>query len=174
MSTLIRTAIPADVPQILAFIHALAEYEREPQAVKATVEDLLRDGFGDHPCFSCLIAECEGQPVGFTLYFSNYSTWEGRPGLYIEDLFVLPELRGKGIGKLLLQRVAKIAVQMGYKRLQWSVLGWNTPAIDFYRAQGGEFLDAWRGVRISGEALQRLSHPLPQTIETNNEGKAAQ
>jgi GNAT superfamily N-acetyltransferase len=157
MATTIRTAIPSDLPQILAFIRALAAYEREPDAVQATEEDLLRDGFGPHPFFACLIAEHEGRPAGFALYFFNYSTWVGRPGIYLEDLFVFPELRGLGIGKALLQRVAAIALERGCRRLQWAVLDWNTPAIDFYRAMGGEFTDEWRNVRLSGDALQRLA-----------------
>ena len=142
---------------MLAFIRALAAYEREPDAVTATEEGLLRDGFGPNPFYSCLIAEHDGQPAGFALYFFNYSTWMGRPGLYLEDIFVEPEFRGLGIGKALLQRVAAIAVEKNCPRLQWEVLDWNTPAIEFYRAMGAEFLDAWRNVRITGEALARLA-----------------
>ncbi len=157
MPTLIRPAIAEDVPQILAFIRALAIYEREPDAVMATEADLLRDGFGPGAIFYCLIAEQDGAPAGFALYFFNYSTWLGRPGLYLEDLFVLPEFRERGIGKALLQRVAAIAVERGCPRLQWEVLDWNTPAIDFYRSMGADFLDEWRNVRVTGEALQRLA-----------------
>ena len=157
MATTVRAAAPADVPQILAFVRALATYEREPDAVTATEEDLLRDGFGSNPYYSCLIAELDSQPAGFALYFFNYSTWVGRPGLYLEDLFVQPEFRGLGIGKALLQRVAAIAVETHCPRLQWEVLDWNTPAIEFYRAMGAEFLDEWRNVRLSGEALMRLA-----------------
>jgi GNAT superfamily N-acetyltransferase len=157
MATTIRTATPADVPQILAFIRALAAYERESDAVTATEDDLLRDGFGPNPFYSCLIAENSGQPAGFALYFFNYSTWKGRPGLYLEDLFVPPQFRGLGIGKALLQRVAAIAVENNCPRLQWEVLDWNTPAVDFYRAMGAEFLDEWRNVRVTGPALARLA-----------------
>jgi GNAT superfamily N-acetyltransferase len=157
MTTKIRPANPADVPQILRFIRALATYEREPDAVTATEEGLLRDGFGPNPFYSCLIAEKDGKPAGFALYFFNYSTWLGRPGLYLEDIFVHPEFRGLGIGKALLKKVAAIALEQGCQRLQWEVLDWNTPAVDFYRAMGAEFLDAWRNVRMSGEALQRLA-----------------
>jgi len=157
METTIRSAKPADVGQILAFIRALATFERAPDAVVATEEGLLRDGFGPQPFFSCLIAEHNGRPAGFALYFYNYSTWMGRPGIYLEDLFVLPEFRGRGIGKALLQRVAAIAVEKGCRRLQWEVLDWNTPAIEFYRAMGAEFLDEWRNVRLNGEALMRLA-----------------
>ena len=154
---MIREATPADVPQILAFIHGLAAYEREPDAVKATEADLMRDGFGPNPFYYCLIAEQDGKPAGFAFYFFNYSTWVGRPGLYLEDLFVEPEFRGLGIGKALLERVAAIAVEKNCPRLQWEVLDWNTPAIDFYRAMGAEFLDEWRNVRLSGDALLRLA-----------------
>jgi GNAT superfamily N-acetyltransferase len=159
MATTIRPATAADVPQILAFVRALAAFEREPDAAVATEADLLRDGFGPNPFYFCLIAEYDGQPAGFALYFFNYSTWTGRPGLYLEDLFVQPAFRGLGIGKALLQRVAAIAVEKNCPRLQWEVLDWNTPAIDFYRAMGAEFLDEWRNVRITGEALTRLARP---------------
>src|SRR5208337_3999776 len=155
----IRTATPEDIPQILAFIRALAAYEREPDAVTATEADLMRDGFGPNPFYFCLIAEIDGQPAGFAFYFFNYSTWMGRPGLYLEDLFVHPEFRGRGIGKALLQKVAAIAVEKNCPRLQWEVLDWNTPAIEFYRAMGAEFMDEWRNVRIAGEALANLAAP---------------
>jgi GNAT superfamily N-acetyltransferase len=154
---MIRTATAADVPQILAFIRALAAYERAPDAVSASEAGLLRDGFGPNPVYYCLIADHDGQPAGFALYFFNYSTWLGRPGIYLEDIFVQPEFRGRGIGKALLQQVAASAVQKGCPRLQWEVLDWNTPAIDFYRAMGAEFLDEWRNVRVSGDALERLA-----------------
>jgi len=157
MATTIRTATAADVPQILAFVRALAVYERAPDAVTATEAGLLRDGFGPNPIYYCLIAGHDGQPAGFALYFFNYSTWMGRPGIYLEDLFVQPEFRGLGIGKALLQQVAAIAVEKGCPRLQWEVLDWNTPAIEFYKAMGAEFLDEWRNVRVGGEALERLA-----------------
>jgi GNAT superfamily N-acetyltransferase len=158
MGTAIRTATAADAAQILAFIRALAVYERAAQdAVLATEEGLLRDGFGLNPFYQCLIAEHDGRPVGFALYFFNYSTWMGRPGIYIEDLFVQPEFRGLGIGKALLRQVAAVAIEKGCQRLQWEVLDWNIPAIDFYRAMGAEFLDEWRNVRLGGKALMRLA-----------------
>jgi GNAT superfamily N-acetyltransferase len=157
MATTIRPATAADVSLILALIRGLAEYERAPEAVIATEEDLLRDGFGPNPFYFCLIAEHDGQPAGFAFYFFDYSTWIGRPGIYLEDLFVYPELRGLGIGKALLRQVAAIAVEKGCARLKWSVLDWNTPAIDFYRAMGGELMDEWTNVRIQGEALERLA-----------------
>lgn len=163
MAVTIRPATEGDVPQILAFIRALAAYEREPGAVIATEEGLLRDGFGPTPYFHCLIANLDGQPAGFALYFFNYSTWMGRPGIYLEDLFVPPEFRGLGIGKALLKKVAAVAIEKDCRRLQWEVLDWNTPAIDFYRAMGAEFLDEWRNVRVSGEALVQLA----QGVETS-------
>ena len=166
MACTIRNATAVDVPQILTFIRALAAYERDPDAVTATEAGLLRDGFGPNPFYTCLIAEQDGQPAGFAFFFFNYSTWKGQPGIYLEDIFVQPEYRGLGIGKALLKRVAAIAVEKGCPRLQWEVLDWNTPAIEFYRAMGADFLDEWRNVRISGEALERLAdqadaQPLP-------------
>jgi GNAT superfamily N-acetyltransferase len=154
---LIRPAEAADVPLVLHFIHELATYEREPDAVVATEADLLRDGFGERPCFHCLIAEWEGVPAGFAFYFFNYSTWRGRPGIHLEDLFVLPELRGRGIGKALLIEVAKVAVENQCGRFQWDVLEWNQPAIDFYHSLGAKFMSEWRMMRVSGEALEALA-----------------
>lgn len=157
MATTIRPAARADIPLILNFIRSLAAYERAPQAAVATEADLEEHGFGANPLFFCLIAEHDGRPAGFALYFFNYSTWTGKPGIYVEDLFVEPELRGLGIGKALLQKVAAIAQEKGCPRLQWAVLDWNTPAIDFYRSLGGEFMDEWRTVRLNEEALARLA-----------------
>ena len=159
MATIIRPATAPDVSLILALIRGLAEYERAPEQVIATEEDLLRDGFGPNPFYFCLIAEHDGKPAGFAFYFFDYSTWIGRPGIYLEDLFVYPELRGLGIGKALLKQVAEIAVEKGCARLKWSVLDWNTPAIDFYKSMGGELMDEWTNVRIQGEALERLAAP---------------
>jgi len=159
MATIIRPATAPDVSLILALIRGLAEYERAPEQVIATEEDLLRDGFGPNPFYFCLIAEHDGKPAGFAFYFFDYSTWIGRPGIYLEDLFVYPELRGLGIGKALLKQVAAIAVEKGCARLKWSVLDWNTPAIDFYKSMGGELMDEWTNVRIQGEALERLAAP---------------
>jgi GNAT superfamily N-acetyltransferase len=158
----LRPATPADVPQILRFIHDLAEYEREPDAVHATEDDLLRDGFGKTKRFDCLMAELIQSgvaiPVGFALYFHNYSTWRGHAGIHIEDLYVCPEHRGKGIGKALLARVAAIAVAEGCSRLQWDVLEWNTPAIGFYQQMGAQMLMDWRTMRVVGPQLQALSN----------------
>jgi GNAT superfamily N-acetyltransferase len=157
MHTVIRKATRADLPQILAFIRALADYEHLSHAVQLSEADLERGGFGPRPFFECLIAEFEGRPAGYALYFFNYSTFRGQPGIYLEDLFVLPELRGQGIGKALLRRVASEAVQNHCGRFEWSVLDWNQPAIDFYHSQGGQLMDEWRIVRVEGEALTRLA-----------------
>ncbi len=153
----IRAATESDIPLILDFIRALAEYEREPQAAVATAEDLRRDGFASNPKFRCVIAEWEGRPAGFAFYFYNYSTWQGRPGLYLEDLFVKPEFRGKGIGKALLLYLAKTAVAEGCGRFQWQVLDWNTSAIDFYKSLGAKTLNEWLTMRVEGEALERMA-----------------
>jgi GNAT superfamily N-acetyltransferase len=154
----IRLATATDVPLILELIRALAAYEREPDAVHATEADLLRDGFGPKPCFECLIAENEqGHSTGFALYFYNYSTWRGRQGIHLEDLFVLPEFRGQGIGKALLARVAARAAEQGCVRLQWDVLEWNQTAIDFYQGMGARFLDEWRIMRVNDEAIHALA-----------------
>jgi GNAT superfamily N-acetyltransferase len=160
MPVSIRAATADDVAEILAFIRALAEYERAPDAVSATEADLLRDGFGSNPYFECQIAELDGRPAGYAFYFFDYSTWLGRPGLYLEDIFVHPEFRGRGVGKALLQRVAAIAVEKGCCRLKWEVLDWNTPAIDFYRAMGAEFPAEWLNVLVRGEALAKLARVL--------------
>ncbi|MFZ0301234.1 MAG: GNAT family N-acetyltransferase [Terracidiphilus sp.] len=157
MAITIRPATAADVAEIMRFIKALAHYERGLEQVTATEEGLLRDGFGPQPFYECLIADLNGKPAGFALYFYNYSTWRGQPGIYLEDLFVEPELRGLGIGKALLERVAAAAIRKGCRRLQWQVLDWNTPAIDFYVAMGGEFMNEWRTVRLDDEALDRLA-----------------
>jgi len=141
---------------ILELVHALAAYEREPDAVVATEADLLLDGFGPRPWFHCLIAEEDGMAAGFAFYFFNYSTWRGRPGIHLEDLFVRPQFRGNGIGKALLIKVAEVAVENQCARLQWDVLDWNQTAIDFYHSLGAKFMSEWRIMRVSGEALQTL------------------
>jgi GNAT superfamily N-acetyltransferase len=153
----LRPATPSDVPNILAFIRELAEYEREPDAVLATEADLLRDGFTESRRFHSLIAEWHGNPVGFALYFYSYSTWQGRAGIYLEDLFVRPEFRGKGIGKALLTKVAAIAVSEGCARFEWSVLDWNQPSIDFYHQMGAFMKSEWLGMRVTGDALHKLA-----------------
>jgi GNAT superfamily N-acetyltransferase len=168
----IRPATPTDVPHILAFIRELAEYERDLDSVQATEADLLRDGFGPTKRFDCLIAEWSGTPVGLALYFYSYSTWAGHAGIYIEDLFVRPAYRGKGIGKSLLASVAAIAVAEGCPRLEWSVLDWNQPSMDFYHQMGAVMKSEWKGMRVSGEALPALAaHASPsheQKLSTTN------
>ena len=153
----IRNAVPADVPLVLDFIRRLAEYEREPNAVVATEQDLLRDGFGADPKYRCIIAEWGGKPAGFAFFFYNYSTWRGQPGLYLEDLFVLPEMRGKGIGKSLLQHLAEIAIRENCYGIRWMVLEWNEPALKFYEALGATLLGEWETMLLTGAALSRLA-----------------
>ncbi|MBB5056166.1 GNAT superfamily N-acetyltransferase [Granulicella aggregans] len=153
----LRPATPSDVAAILGFIRELALYEREPDAVLTTEDDLLRNGFTEPRRFHCLMAEWNGTPVGFALYFYNYSTWEGRPGIYLEDLYVQPALRGKGIGKSILTRLAAIAVEENCARFEWSVLDWNQPSIDFYHAMGAVVKSEWRGMRVDGQALRNLA-----------------
>ena len=155
----IRPASTADVPQILAFVRELAEYEREPDAVKVDEAELLRDGFplaGDSAYFECLIAEEEGEPAGFALFFPVYSTWRGR-SMHLEDLFVRPRFRGRGIGKALLKRVAALSLERGCRLLFWHVLDWNEPAIAFYRSFGAETMDSWRRMRVGDDALTALA-----------------
>ncbi len=153
----LRPATPADIPQILAFIRELADYEKEPASAIATHDDLLRDGFSDPKRFHCLMAEFDNAPAGFALYFHNYSTWRGHAGIYLEDLFVRPAFRGKRIGKALLSAVAAIANSEGCPRLEWAVLNWNTPAIDFYNSLGAQPMSEWTTMRVSGEALSALA-----------------
>ncbi len=152
----IRPATPTDVDTILTFIKGLAAFEHEPDAVKATTADLLRDGFGAQPKFEVLIAERAGHPVGFALFFPTYSTWEGRPSLYLEDIFVLEEERGTGAGHQLMTRLAAIAVERGCARLELSVLHWN-PAREFYHRLGMAHQEEWLPYRISDEALKKLA-----------------
>ena len=153
----IRRATPDDIPLILEFIRELAEYERAPQEALATREDLRLDGFSGDPRFYVEIAEWGGQPAGFALWFFNYSTWQGKPGLYLEDLFVRPRFRKNGIGKTLLTHLAKVAVEKGCGRYQWQVLDWNTPAIEFYESLGAKVLKDWLTMRVSGDALRNLA-----------------
>ena len=153
----IRPATPEDITLILALIRELAEYERAPEQAVARPEDLLRDGWGAAPKFRVLIAEWEGQSAGFALFFYNYSTWQGRPGIYLEDLFVRPAFRGRGIGKALLVHLAKVAVNENCGRFQWAVLDWNQPSIDFYESLGAKKLSEWLIMRVDGEALQKLA-----------------
>jgi GNAT superfamily N-acetyltransferase len=152
----IRAARPADAPEILRLIRALAEYEKLAQEVVATEESLRQTLFGAQPAAEVLLAEADGRAVGMALFFQNYSTFLARPGVYLEDLFVEPALRGRGIGKALLRAVARLAVQRGCGRFEWSVLDWNQPAIDFYQSLGARPLDDWTIFRVTGEALRKL------------------
>jgi GNAT superfamily N-acetyltransferase len=152
----IRAATAADAACILGFIRALAEYEREPDAVKVDAPTLARQLGEQPPPFECLIAELDREPVGFALFFHTYSTWRGKRGIWLEDLFVLPEARRRGVGAALLRRVAALAVARDCARFEWSVLDWNTPAIEFYRSFGAQVLEQWRICRVSDAALAAL------------------
>ena len=170
----IRPATPSDVPAMLRFICELADYEREPNAVVASEADLWRDGWGlqqdgmtplepmPPPRFRALVAEVpEGggapAPVGFALYFTSYSTWLGHHGIRLEDLYVTPRFRGKGVGRALLTRLAEIALEENCGRLEWDVLTWNAPAIAVYERLGAHIQEEWRIMRVSGDALRRLA-----------------
>jgi GNAT superfamily N-acetyltransferase len=153
----IRPATESDVPLILAFIRALAEYERLAHACVATEEQVRATLFGAHRYAEVLIAEEEGTAVGFALFFHNYSTFLAQPGIYLEDLFVKPEARGKGVGRALLARLAAIALERNCGRLEWSVLDWNEPAIRFYESLGAVAMDEWTVYRVTGDALAELS-----------------
>lgn len=152
-----RPGTVEDLSLILQFIRDLAEYERLSHEVEAT-EDLLRETlFGDRKVAEVIFAEVDGKAAGFALFFHNYSTFLARPGLYLEDLFVLPEARGLGIGKALLKELARIAVERGCGRFEWSVLNWNEPSINFYKSQGAVAKDEWTVYQVTGEALTKLA-----------------
>ena len=156
MSLNIRPAAAGDAAQIVAFVRALAAYEKLEHEVKATEADVARDLFGPAPKVFCDIAEWDGQPIGFALWFYTYSTFQGRHGIWLEDLYVDPAMRGKGIGKSLLQHLARRCVTEGLGRFEWWVLDWNEPSIAFYKAQGGVMQDEWTKVRVDGDELLRL------------------
>ena len=153
----IRPAHAGDAAQIVAFIDALAAYEKLSHEAKATEADILRDLFGDNPKVFCEIAEWDGQPVGFALWFYTYSTFQGRHGIWLEDLYVDPGQRGRGIGKALLMHLARRCVAEGLGRFEWWVLDWNEPSIQFYKGQGGVMQDEWTKVRVDGDALRELA-----------------
>jgi GNAT superfamily N-acetyltransferase len=153
----IRFASGEDAPLVLRFIRELAEYEQLLNEVSATEESLRRTMFGDRPYAEALIAELDGEPAGFALFFHNYSTFLGQPGLYLEDIFVRPAFRGRGIGRTLMSRLAAITLQRHCGRLEWSVLNWNEPAIAFYRALGALPRDQWTTFRLKGDALFALA-----------------
>jgi GNAT superfamily N-acetyltransferase len=157
MSLVVREATAADAGLILAFIRDLAEYERLLPEVEAQEGDIIRDLFGRTPRAFCDIAEHAGAPVGFALWFYNYSTFRGRHGIWLEDLFVRPEARGQGAGKALLKRLAERCVEQGLGRLEWAVLDWNAPSIAFYDSLGAAALDDWTTRRLTGNALERLA-----------------
>lgn len=152
----IRPARPGDEDVLLGLVRELAEYERAPEAVVATPALLQQALFGDEPMANAVVAEWDGAVAGFALYFFNFSTWLGRPGLYLEDLYVREALRGRGIGKALLLHLARIAHARGCGRMEWSVLDWNAPAIEFYRSTGAVAMDEWTVYRLDQAALKRL------------------
>ena len=165
----IRDAVAADVPEILAMIRELALFEHEPEAAVATEADLLRDGFGAERLFRCLLVEDGDAVAAFALYFFQYSTWEGCPSLYLEDLFVREPFRKKGMGKALFSRLAGIAMERGCSRFQWECLDWNTPALGFYEANGAKVLREWLNLRVTGEALKRLAEAAPAATAGSGE-----
>jgi GNAT superfamily N-acetyltransferase len=153
----IRPAVPADVPVVLQLVKELAAYEREPDAVLATEDDLRAALFGADPSAGCHVAEHEGAVVGFALWYRTFSTWQGKPGLWLEDLFVRPEARGTGLGKALLVELARTAVARGWTRFEWWVLDWNEPAQGFYRSLGARPEDEWTVWRVDGADLSALA-----------------
>ena len=153
----IRAAVEDDVPLILAFIRELAEYEKLSHEVSATEEVLRESLFGERRVAEALLAHSDGEPAGFALFFHNFSTFLGRPGIYLEDLYVRPEFRGSGIGRTLLAHLAKLAKERGCGRLEWWVLDWNEPSIGFYKSLGAVAMDDWTVYRVTGEALEKLS-----------------
>jgi GNAT superfamily N-acetyltransferase len=156
----IRSATRQDLPTLLSLIRGLAAYEKKPNAVVATEQDLLRDAFGPNPKLRALIAEWKGEPAGYASFFHFYSTYQGRSALFLEDLFVLDKFRGNGIGMALLSAVAKLAIEEGCFGLRWEVLDWNRPAIEFYEKLGATFLNERKVVAFDQEALQRVAKSL--------------
>ena len=157
MSVTVRVATLADAPLILEFIRELADYERLLHEVQASEADIRRDLFGENPRCFCDIAEAAGRPVGFALWFYNYSTFVGRHGIYLEDLFVRPSARGSGAGKALLANLARRCVDEGLGRLEWSVLDWNAPSIAFYDSLGAASMDEWIIRRLTGDGIRKLA-----------------
>lgn len=157
MSIVIRAAVPNDLDQIIVFIRALADYERLADAVQLDRTLVGCHLFGERPMAEVLIGEIDGVARGFALFFHNFSTFEGKPGIYLEDLFVEPEARGSGLGTALLARLAQLAIERGCARLEWSVLDWNAPAIAFYNRLGAKSMDGWTVNRLEGETLIGLA-----------------
>ena len=157
MSLSIRPARPGEASLVFRFVRELAEYEKlehEVQATEAMIDAAL---FGEQPRVFCDIAEWDGEPVGFAVWFLNFSTFSGRPGIYLEDIFVRPAFRGRGVGRALMVHLARKCVENGWARLQWSVLDWNTPSIEFYKSLGAELMDEWTVCRVGGPALRALA-----------------
>lgn len=155
---MLRPARESDLDTIIELIHALAEYEREPDAVTLEPAELREHLFGPRPYAEVILAEtATGESAGFALFFHNFSTWKGKPGIYLEDLFVRPEFRGHGYGKALLTELARLAIERGCARLEWSVLDWNEPSLQFYRALGAIPMEEWTTHRLTGEALAGLT-----------------
>ena len=157
----VRAAGVEEVPIILNLIKDLAEYEKAPDQVEASESDLIATIFAENPKVFCDVVEVDGEIVGMAIWFLNYSTWQGKHGIYLEDLVIKPEFRGRGYGKVLLQHLAAICNERGYGRFQWWVLDWNSPAIEFYRALGAEAMSEWTVYRVSGQPLRKLGD-LPQ------------
>jgi GNAT superfamily N-acetyltransferase len=156
----IRPATPADVPLILTFIRELAEYEKLAGEVVAREADFHEALFGARPIIEAVIASVEGEPVGYAVFFPNFSTFLGKPGLYLEDLYVRPQARGLGAGRALLEHLAQIAVERGWGRFEWAVLDWNEPSIAFYKRMGARPMDEWTIFRLTGENLRKLARSL--------------
>ena len=152
----IRPAEREEVGAVLQLIHDLAHYEKAPNEVEATEKELLSTIFSEDPKVFCDVVEVDGDIAGMAIWFLNYSTWQGKHGIYLEDLFIKPEYRGRGYGKALLQHLARICDEQGYGRFQWWVLDWNSPAIEFYRSLGAVAMDEWTVYRVSGQALKEL------------------
>jgi GNAT superfamily N-acetyltransferase len=153
----LRKADAEDIPLILSLIRELAEYERAPSAVVCTEQDLRRDGFGPSPVFHVIVAEWNGEAAGMAFYFYNYSTWQGRSGIFIEDLFVRPRFRRKGIGRALMAKLAQTAIAEKCHGIRWEVLDWNKPAIEVYQHLGSKFRDGWKIMQITGQELGELA-----------------
>ncbi len=153
----VRPASPADVPLILTFIHELAAYEKLAGEVVAQEADFQEALFGERPTVEALIADLDGEPVGYALFFPNFSTFLGKPGLYLEDLYVRPSARRLGVGRELLRRLARLAVERKWGRFEWSVLDWNEPSIAFYKRMGAQAMDEWTTFRLTGQALRDLA-----------------
>jgi GNAT superfamily N-acetyltransferase len=153
----IRPAKTTDIDEILALIYELALYEKAPEEAKATKSQIMESFFSDNPKVFCEIVEVDGEIAGLAIWFLNYSTWQGKHGIYLEDLFIRPQFRGRGFGKSVLKHLAQICVDRGYGRFQWWVLDWNTPSIEFYKALGAVAMDEWTVYRVTGDALTGLA-----------------